>query len=319
MKPCLFDYATKELSQDAFFCWLLSWSKEKYKENKLNKIANDIIYFIIGKRISILKIDICRQYKDIDFYIRLNENITILFEDKIKTIFHDNQLEKYKKIISRDFPNDALFLIYLKSDIILPKEKNTVENNGYKIIDIFNIIGLLSNNIDNDIFNDYKYHLKQKHDKYLNFEKIKYSKWTQEEWYGFFYKLIVRDSFNYVDYGLWQGRELYLILIWLEYFNDKNYHLSLELKHSLANNTGGLSILLHIENSKLNKAKIKQEIINNIYNSFKEENFKINNRTGKQTSVITFNDFPVINTKGYIDYLETKKYLSKIIRKIKKL
>ena len=31
-KPNLFDYATSELSQDAFICWLLKWSNPEYIE-----------------------------------------------------------------------------------------------------------------------------------------------------------------------------------------------------------------------------------------------------------------------------------------------
>ena len=32
MTPNLFDYATKELSQDAFFCWLLAWADEECRD-----------------------------------------------------------------------------------------------------------------------------------------------------------------------------------------------------------------------------------------------------------------------------------------------
>jgi hypothetical protein len=31
MKPNIFKYATSELSQDAFICWLLAWAKDENK------------------------------------------------------------------------------------------------------------------------------------------------------------------------------------------------------------------------------------------------------------------------------------------------
>ena len=124
MKPSLFDFATKELSQDAFFCWLLSWSINKYEDNPLNIVSNRIIEFIMEKNISIENIDIQRQKGDIDFYIRINEKIIIVFEDKIKTNFHNNQLEKYKNIIFEWFPNDECFLFILKVTLFfLMKDK----------------------------------------------------------------------------------------------------------------------------------------------------------------------------------------------------
>jgi hypothetical protein len=32
MAPNLFQFATKELSQDAFICWLLAWADENCKQ-----------------------------------------------------------------------------------------------------------------------------------------------------------------------------------------------------------------------------------------------------------------------------------------------
>jgi len=35
-KPNLFSYATSELSQDAFICWLLSWGAPEHKKSDFN-------------------------------------------------------------------------------------------------------------------------------------------------------------------------------------------------------------------------------------------------------------------------------------------
>jgi hypothetical protein len=94
------------------------------KNIDLNLVAN----YITNKNIIINKIEIYRQYKDIDFYIRLNEELVILFEDKIKTNAHDNQLERYNKIIKEKYPNDKIFFVYIKSDFVFAKEKIRLKN-----------------------------------------------------------------------------------------------------------------------------------------------------------------------------------------------
>ena len=37
IEPNIFDFATSELSQDAFICYLLEFGKNKYKDRKENK------------------------------------------------------------------------------------------------------------------------------------------------------------------------------------------------------------------------------------------------------------------------------------------
>ena len=318
MKPSLFAFATKELSQDAFFCWLLSWSINEYENNPLNIVSNRIIEFIVDKNISIEKIDIQRQKGNIDFYIRINEKIIIVFEDKIKTNSHNNQLEKYKNTIFEWFPNDERFFIYIKSDLVFPKESKEVEDNGFKVIDIYKIFSLLQHNIKNDIYMDYFNYIENKINRYKNFEKIKYSLWKQDEWYGFIYWLIDVEKIKYDSYGFWQGRELWF-KIDISDLDNKKYCVSLEIKHSLAKNSGRLTILLHIEDNLLDKKSVKNDVTEKLKRIYKNENIEINNRIGKISTVINFKDFPVINQNGYFDYIKTKEYLLKIINEFGKI
>ena len=95
--------------------------------------------------------------------------------------------------------------------------------------------------------------------------------------------------------------------------SNKNYWLSLEIKHSMTNNNGRLTILLHIEDKRLSKSKIKEDAINRLMKIYKIEYVNKNNRIGYQSAVIDFNDFPIRNRKGYVDYDKTKKYLYKLI------
>jgi hypothetical protein len=315
-EPILFNFATKELSQDAFFCWLFSWSDEKFKDTKLHIIAKDFIKDIINEKITINKIEIIQQYKKIDFLLRINENITIVFEDKVKTSEHSNQLKRYREIISNEYPNDKLFFVYLKTDIIFQDEFTSVEESKYKIFDLYSIYNKLPKKSDNAIYNDFVKYLSQKVKSYQEFDKIRFSKWGQNEWIGFCFRLqneIKQSAF----YGLWQGRELYWGIMESDFLLEKNMWASLEIKHSLGNNDGRLCILLHIKDRRLNKYVIRDELKAKLEKLFKDESIEINNRIGGQMNFIRFNDFPIIKN-GYIDFIKTKEHLNKIILKFGK-
>lgn len=52
--PNLFKFATSELSQDAFICWLLSWAEKDYKvgsdkQQALNELANNTLALFLQK------------------------------------------------------------------------------------------------------------------------------------------------------------------------------------------------------------------------------------------------------------------------------
>lgn len=45
-EPNIFHFATKELSQDAFLCWLLSWAKNDYNKTETKDFYNFAQIFI---------------------------------------------------------------------------------------------------------------------------------------------------------------------------------------------------------------------------------------------------------------------------------
>jgi hypothetical protein len=316
VEPILFNFATKELSQDAFFCWLFSWAEERYNKTPIYIIAKDILKDIMNENVVINNIEIRQQYKKIDFFLRINENIIIVFEDKIKTTQHDNQLERYRDIISNEYPEDKLFFVYLKTDILFQHEYSVVKESAYKVYDLFAIYSKLSNKINNAIYNDYIRYLTQKIKSYQDFEKIRYSKWEQNEWIGLCYKL--QKELNQSEYyDIWQGREVYWGIITSDYLLGKNVWASLEIKHSLGNNVGRLAILLYIKDGRLNKSSIRDELSEKFRDIYKNENIQINNRLGGTMNFIIFNDFPIVEN-GFINFVKTKKYLEKILEMFKK-
>lgn len=83
-RPNLFSYATSELSQDAFVCWLLKWAKPQYKnpDAELHKCAVKFIQALFAKHDkappAFRNIEIHKQRKKIDVLISVNNRYAIL-------------------------------------------------------------------------------------------------------------------------------------------------------------------------------------------------------------------------------------------------
>lgn len=101
-RPNIFEYATKELSQDAMICWFLACLESKDEFYK--KIGVEFARFILDDKKTNeedIHIDIDTlhaQYYRMDVYAVLcveNKAITIIFEDKTDTYLHSNQMKKY--------------------------------------------------------------------------------------------------------------------------------------------------------------------------------------------------------------------------------
>lgn len=80
VKPNLFNFATSELSQDAFLCWILSWGAPEAQsvDKELHDIARKLFQAFFskhGKKLppKIEKLEIRRLYRDIDIRIALPE------------------------------------------------------------------------------------------------------------------------------------------------------------------------------------------------------------------------------------------------------
>lgn len=137
-RPNLFHYATSELSQDAFICWLAAWADPKFKEADpgLHLAGTDFIRSMLAKRdkldeaISIEELDIHPQYPvisgkkrgRIDVFIKLtystskrpSQKAVIVIEDKIDATLTE-QLDLYFTFIEGKYPHYEKYYILLKT------------------------------------------------------------------------------------------------------------------------------------------------------------------------------------------------------------
>ena len=167
----LFDYATKELSQDAFLRWLF----ENYNcENEsVKKAFRRLFNSFTGNKFKdkeITELKTVAQWKNIDISIWFKSDgkeYLIVIEDKTGSGIHDDQLEKYNNKIKEhnDYwksrgkiyrteryleDEENIFKVFYKTNIIDNWERNNAEKCGWKnIYDIYSIYELFSG-IDTD-------------------------------------------------------------------------------------------------------------------------------------------------------------------------
>jgi len=184
-RPNLFHYATSELSQDAFLCWLLSWASPKFASNKseLTVIAHNLLKAFLSKHnkelpTTIESFEIKKQHKNIDILVIINEKIVIPIEDKLHTKEHSNQLANYLRALENEgYTKEQTFPIYLQTG-----EQGNYENvinAGFLPFLRAELIQILKScaEIRNDILIDYREYLEKIESDVQSFRSQKLADW----------------------------------------------------------------------------------------------------------------------------------------------
>ncbi len=203
IKPNIFRWATSELTQDAFICWLIEWAKPKYKNELLNKIALKFLSQIaeLGT-IDILSIEIRKQYRNVDVLVVINGSIGILIEDKVHSKNHSDQLSRYSESLKAEFQDNDLHLVYLKTGD--QSNYSVVESKGYKTFQRYQFIELLQEGkkigVTNEIFISFLQHLQCIDDSVQSFRILPVDQWHWDSWRGFYMELQKRLGEGEWDY-----------------------------------------------------------------------------------------------------------------------
>lgn len=228
--PNLFKFAPSELSQDAFFAWLISFADKKYQHefSDLHQVAQSLLLAFIKKcrpdfKIDIQTVSIQKQHKHIDIVVIINDNFRILIESKTNSKEHGNQLKRYGEYAIHQ--NWNFIGIYLKTG----NEPNYSLNNiSYKtkelgvVFNVFNrqdILNIFNNykHIDNSIFLDYFNYIQEIENKTNSYHELQIQNWYSRSWQGFYQYLEEKnmiywwDIINNKDSRIW-GANLAKIL-----------------------------------------------------------------------------------------------------------
>ncbi len=168
--PNIFDFATKELSQDAFICWLIKLAD--CEGHGLQAASKEFIALLCrtgGEDKCVAASDVgsleklTRQKEakiDIFFIAGIKGTKTcFIIEDKVHSDPHSKQLQKYYAHVQKKYPNLPIVKIYFKTGYLFGKDIKECEDEyakygilDYKMINDY----LVSIETDDVIFNCYK-------------------------------------------------------------------------------------------------------------------------------------------------------------------
>ena len=190
----LFNFATSELSQDAFFCWSLNWLAVKEDpEDPYYKYGKAMLDLFLGehKKDIYKEVEVLKQFNRIDVLVLFKDNqdnqYALIIEDKTNTSEHNEQIKKYREKLNEalsknqdigygNLPGNQIYTAYVKTGIMYSRDlfmKNTV-NTVVDFDDLFKFLNKFHEGseqtiaiINSNIFIDY-YEYLQKIDNFRN-------------------------------------------------------------------------------------------------------------------------------------------------------
>jgi len=157
----LFQYATKELSQDAMLCWMINWIN--YEGAPLEQLGKDMLDLFLGqyKQERYFNVEVKRQYKKIDVLVLFNDNYALIIEDKTNTSEHGEQIAKYKELLQKEYPDRIIYTTYIKTGIIYDEDYMMMKktNNVITIDDLLPVLLNVSGLDRSEILHDYVQYL----------------------------------------------------------------------------------------------------------------------------------------------------------------
>lgn len=207
-KPNLFDWATSELSQDAFLSWLINWADPKYQsvDHNLYHCAVQFVRSLLkdNNHLEIQTIKVERQWKHIDVLVTINDNIIIVIEDKTFSSEHSDQLTRYAEEVKAKFSTAHIHKIYFKMheqsnyNAVIKAEFHPYTRQ--EMLSVLNeYIALSSSERKNDIIVDFHLYLTNLENNIGKYLTVKLNDWdTWYCWQGFY--IALQKEFNDGDW-----------------------------------------------------------------------------------------------------------------------
>ncbi len=319
-KPNIFNYATSELSQDAFITWLFHWAGIEYvdTDQDIYNCASHFVRSLIGEsqNYEIRNIEAGRQWKNIDIWAKVNDDYFIAIEDKKGTKEHSNQLKRYAEIVKHHFKESKMKIILVYFKMEEQGKYSVIEEAGYVSFSRDRMLSILrpyflktKNNHGNDIILDYYTHLVELDDKINSFKTLPIDQWNWYSWKGFFSTLQknIIGNWDYVPnasggflgfWWNWNHKKL----------GDEEFDFYLQLEYN--------KLVFKLEAYKPENRKVLRDYYRSkLYPKAKEMDISLHQfgRIGRWMGVARLNnDYRQVNSHGQIDLNATIKYLNEI-------
>lgn len=193
----MFSFATSELSQDAFLCWLINWASPEFaKDERMHRLGVAFVSQLLGiASIDIRSCEVKRQWNSIDILCEINDEYVIVIEDKSGSHEHSNQLNRYKELVAEVYPTRERKLWYIQTGT--QGVYDNVKKAGYEVMTRETLLSFFETNmrmygtIKNDIFFDCYEHLSELQMGEDSYKFTALGEWNNAHWVGF-YKEIER-------------------------------------------------------------------------------------------------------------------------------
>ena len=221
--PNIFDYATSELSQDAFLCYLFSFGKEEYKQNFPNEYALAHKFLVkcgIDKGEEILSVE--KQVDYIDVLI-ITTNYLLIIEDKVYSNEHDDQIIRYVRNVGSDnakFSSDKKIKVcYLKTGDYVKSYTPTddiLSDEDCCSLRRHDLIELLKDCHQDKIMNMFYDHLLKVEKEIENCDSSDIYTWSKSKWFSYLYNMLKNKNKKF-DIGNVPNAKGGFYACWLEW------------------------------------------------------------------------------------------------------
>jgi hypothetical protein len=196
--PNLFTHAPSELSQDAFFCWLLAWADIANAESDptLHAVGRAFVRELFTNVSPPLPesytVEVYSQWNGLDILAKIGPHHILAIKDKVFASEHSNQLERYKEILEKNFPHHVRALIYLKTGD--QSSFQSAQQSGWTVVTRTRLLELLcvqGNQPKNAIIVDFLHHIKRIEEDTNRYRTAPVAEWSRTDgaYRGFFTRL----------------------------------------------------------------------------------------------------------------------------------
>lgn len=194
-RPNLFDYAPNELSQDAFLAWLMWWAVPECAayDRELHECGEAFVKMLLGKEgdagFRVESIAVYKQREHVDLWVDVNDEYTLIVEDKVNTREHSKQLERYREIAAKYCAGNKreLRCIYLKTGSDTRQTLRRIEEKGYVVVDRGTLLAFFEQHpAENAIYTDFTERLRAVEASEDSWRTQPIGKWHGESWTGFY-------------------------------------------------------------------------------------------------------------------------------------
>lgn len=323
-RPNIFDYATSELSQDAFLTWLIQWADKDYREtdSPLNACAVSFVQELLGKDnfFAVESVEAGRQWNNIDVWALVNNKYFLVIEDKKGTKEHSDQLNRYSERSKKHYEKSdiEIKLVYFKMEE--QGKYSEIKQAGFSLFQRSKMLSILADYINsteqskqNDIIVDYYRNLDNLDKKIKSYLTKPLNEWYWYSWQGFYSELQkhINGNWEYVS----NAAGGFLGFWWNWHYSkidgkEFEYYLQLEQDRLV------FKLYAYKENER---REIREFYRRHLYKKAKELNISISQfgRLGAYMGVaILKDDYRLTYENGLLDFQATVENIKRIMKLI---